>query len=110
MKKFIAIYHAPAEAMAQSVNATPEEREAGMKLWFDWKENNGDKVIELGAPLGGGLSITPDGQLTDSTKEVAGYSFVQGESQEDAQKLFDGHPHLSWHPKAYIELHEVIDL
>lgn len=110
MKKFIAIYHAPAEALKQSINATPEEKEAGMKLWFDWKEKNGNAVIELGAPLAGGLSIDSKGNLADSTKEVVGYSVVEGDSRETAQKLFEDHPHLNWHPKASVELHEVVNM
>lgn len=34
MKKFIVTYHAPIEALAKMGEATPEQREEGMKPWM----------------------------------------------------------------------------
>jgi len=110
MKKFIAIYHAPAEALAANADATPEQKEAGMKAWFDWKEKFPTNVEELGAPLGGGTSIFQDGSTADSSKEVAGYSIITATDKEAALAVFKGHPHLSWHPEAYVEIHEVMKM
>jgi len=107
MKKFVALYHAPAEALAQMANATPEQKMEGMKPWMAWKEKVGSGIVDLGAPLFGGQSISKGGQWGGSSKEVSGYSIVQGESLEAAQALFEDHPHLNWHPAASIELHEL---
>ena len=35
MKKFLVIYHAPAEAMEMMANASPEEKAEGMKPWME---------------------------------------------------------------------------
>lgn len=107
MKKFVALYHAPAEAHAQMANATPEQKMEGMKPWMAWKEKVGEGVIDFGAPLFGGQTLSSGGQWGSSSKEVSGYSIVQAESLEGAKNLFVGHPHLSWHPTASIELHEL---
>ena len=110
MKRFIAIYHAPPELLAQSANVSPEDRDESMKAWFAWKEKRGDAVVDFGAPLVGGISVHQDGTSRDSTKEVAGYSVIQAENKEKAIALFEGHPHLSWHPDAYIEIHETTEI
>ncbi len=110
MKKFIAIYHAAPEAMAQMSEATPEQKAEGMKYWLAWKEQVGSAMVDFGAPLMGGVAISPSGDKTGSSKQVSGDSIVQAESAEAAQALFDGHPHLQWHPTASIEVHECIDM
>jgi hypothetical protein len=69
----------------------------------------GSRLIDLGAPLGGGKSLTAEGSLTPSTKDVAGYSFLEAENWEELMDLLTGHPHLSgWHPEATIEVHETM--
>ncbi len=110
MKKFIAIYHAAPEAMAQMSEATPEQKNEGMKHWMAWKEKAGNAVLDFGAPLMGGIAIDTSGTKTTSTKQVSGYSIVQAEDAEAAQALFNGHPHLHWHPTASVELHEFVEM
>ena len=51
MKKFMVIYHAPADAFANMPEMTPEQVEAGMKLWNDWRESAGAAVVDFGSPL-----------------------------------------------------------
>jgi hypothetical protein len=108
-KRFLIIYHAPMDAMAQTANNTPEQLEAGMALWNAWAERVGSRLIDFGAPLGGSKSLTAEGSLLPSTKEVAGYSFLEAEDWEELMDLLTGHPHLSgWHPEATIEVHETM--
>jgi hypothetical protein len=108
-KRFLIIYHAPMDAIAQTANNTPEQLEAGMAMWNAWAERLGSRLIDLGAPLGGGKSLTAEGSLTPSTKDVAGYSFLEAENWEELMDLLTGHPHLSgWHPEATIEVHETM--
>ena len=110
MKRFIAIYHAAPEAMAQMTKATPEQKAEGMKYWLTWKEQVGNALIDFGSPLMGGIAISPSGDKTSSSKQVSGYSIVQAENAEAAQALFNGHPHLHWHPTASIEVHECVEM
>ncbi|MCH8903260.1 MAG: hypothetical protein IIA45_05035 [Bacteroidetes bacterium] len=109
MKKYIVIYHAPAEAMAKFADVTPEEREEGMKPWFEWKERLGDKLVDFGTPLMGGTKISPDGGSQMSTKDVTGYSIIQANDMEEAKSLMEGHPHLAWDGGCDIEVHESMD-
>ena len=110
MKKFIVLYHAPAEAMAEMANATEEQKAEGMKPWMAWKESLGDKLADFGAPLMTGVRIKPDGSTEPSTKEVTGYSMVLANSIEEAQGLMKNHPHLAWTGGCDIEIHEPIDM
>jgi hypothetical protein len=110
-KKFLLIYHAPADAQEQTANVTPEQQEAGMALWRAWAERVAGNLTDLGAPLVNGKRITSEGTSSPSTKDVAGYSLLQAEDWEELNSLLEGHPHLSgWHPEAAIEVHEVIIL
>ncbi len=106
MKKFIAVYYAPASAMAAMANVTPEQAAEGMKPWMAWKEKCGDAIVDMGAPLMPGAALDASGKWSGSSKEVTGYSILQGESAEQVKALFDGHPHLSWAPGTSIEVHE----
>ena len=110
MKKFIAIYHAAPEAMAQMTEATPEQLAEGMKYWMAWKDQVGDGIVDFGSPIMGGISMSPSGEISPSQKQVAGYSIVQAENAEAARAFFNGHPHLNWHPTATIEVHECADM
>ena len=110
MKKFIVIYHAPIDALQQTGNASPEEMEKGMEAWMTWAKNCGDKLVDLGNPLTGGVKLNTDGSSSASEKQVCGYSVLQAESMEDAKKLLEGHPHLGWNDACEIEVHEFMPL
>jgi hypothetical protein len=108
-KRFLIVYHAPLEAMEQTMNVTPEQQEAGMALWQAWAERVSNNLADLGAPLINGKRLTAEGTSTPSTKDVTGYSLLQAEDWDELQRLLEGHPHLSgWHPEATIEVHEVM--
>ena len=110
MKKFIVIYHAPADAMEQTANASPEEQAKGMEGWMQWAQKCGDKLVDMGTPLSNGQQLSPDGQSTPSNKDVAGYSVLQAGSMEEAKELLKGHPHLAWNADCSIEVHEAMPL
>lgn len=110
MKKFIVIYHAPAEAMEMMSNATEEQKMEGMKPWFAWKESVGDKLVDFGSPLWGGTRLLPDGTQKASTKEVTGYSILQANDLEEAKGLLSSHPHLTWTGGCDIEVHECVEM
>lgn len=110
MKKYIVIYHAPDELMAQSANASPEEMEKGMEPWMAWAAKCGDQLVDLGNPLMGGQKLLPDGNSLSSARGVVGYSILQAESMDAAKSLLLGHPHLEWNAACEIEVHEVMPL
>ena len=109
MKKFVVIYHAPADAQMESANMTPEQQAAGMKLWMEWAKQCGDKLVDLGQPLANGQALTPKGSSA-SAKQVAGYSVLQAKNMDEAKSLLEGHPHLAWNAACSIEVHEAMPL
>lgn len=108
MKKFIVIYHTPEAATGEAWKASPEEQAKGMEAWMTWAATTGDKLVDFGQPLGGGLLLTPGGGSTKSNKDVAGYSIIQAENMEDAKAILQGHPHLAWNADCSIEVHEAM--
>lgn len=106
MKKFIVLYHAPAEAVAAMGEPTPEQMKEGMKPWMEWAKKCGNKLVDLGTPLTNGQKVHPNGSSSNSTREVQGYSILDAESMEEAKSLLDGHPHLSWNDDCAIEIYE----
>ena len=111
MKKYLVIYHAPAEAMSQMDEATPEERAKGMDEWMQWAKNCGDKLVEMGSPLMSGFEINTSGKTKASTKNVRGYSIIQAEDMEEATSLIERNPHLNgWNDESTIEIHEFMPI
>jgi hypothetical protein len=108
-KRFLIIYHAPSDAMTQTMNASPEEMAEGMAMWKAWAKKAGSKLTDLGAPLVNGKRLHPNGSTGSSTKDVTGYSLIEADDWEDLMDLLSGHPHISgWHPEATIEIHETM--
>ena len=110
MKKFIVTYHAPAEALAEMADVSPEQKEEGMKPWMAWAEKCGSHLVDLGTSLAGGIRLNPDGSDNPSTRQVCGYSILQAENMDVARALLRDHPHLKWLNTCQIELHESIPL
>lgn len=108
-KKFLIIYHAPIDALAQTANISPEEMAKGMALWKSWAKRAGNKLTDLGAPLVNGKRLHPNGSSAPSTRDVSGYSLLEAEDWDEIADLLLGHPHISgWHPEATIEVHEAM--
>lgn len=106
MKKYLAIYYAPVEAMAEFVKATPEQKLEGLKGWFAWKDKLNGQLVDFGTPLMPGNVKSSQSNWSQSASEVTGYSIVQAEDLISAKSLFEDHVHLNSHPKASIEVHE----
>ena len=110
MKKFLVIYHTPAEAAAKMATLSKEDQAKGMEGWMTWATKCGDKLVDMGAPLMSGQQLSPDGKSTNSTKNVNGYSILQAENMKAAIALLQGHPHLGWNAECTIEVHETMPL
>lgn len=108
-KRFLVIYHAPIEAMAQMEGASPEEQAAGMVQWMDWANKVGERLLDMGAPLMNGKRINWLGDQEPSTKDVTGYSVILAEDLDHVLRLLESNPHISgWHPDATVEVHETV--
>jgi hypothetical protein len=112
MKKFVALYLAPASAIEQMKEhmkkAGPEQAKAGMELWMKWAKQHERSIVELGAPLGKTKKITASG-ASDTRNDVTGYSIVQAETHDAAAKMFEGHPHFHV-PGGSVEVLEVMPI
>ena len=92
MKKFLVLYRSAAASMAEIPFGTPEEREAEMAKWMAWGTGAGTALVDWGAPLGESATIKGGAR----SGVVEGFSIVQADTIEAAQRLFDGHPHLGF--------------
>ena len=110
MKKYIVIYHAPAEAMQPNENASEEDMKKGMEQWMVWAEKCGDGLVDMGTPLGGGQKLLPDGSSKNSSGQAVGYSVLQAENMDAAKAMLMGHPHLAWNGACVIEVYQLMPL
>ena len=111
MKKFVALYLAPAAAIAQMrehVQKAPESAKAGMDAWMQWAKQHEESIVELGAPLGKTKQITAGG-AADTKNDITGYSIVQADTHDAAARIFDGHPALRM-PGGSIEVLECMPI
>jgi len=115
MKRFMAIYIGSANAMKKSawtrLDATERaEREAkGMTAWAEWMSVQGDKILDVGAPLGKTVRVSAEG-IADTSNNITGYVVVEAESQYAAAQLFEQHPHFSIFPGDCVEIMELLPM
>ena len=93
MKKFLVLYRAPLASFDQVMKASPEEQKAGMDAWTKWGQKAAKSIVDMGAPLGKALKVTPGG-VTPIRNDLGGYSIMQAESKEALAPVFEGHPHF----------------
>jgi hypothetical protein len=107
MTTYMLLYRAPTSAMEQMAGATPEQAQAGMDAWMRWAEQAGDRVVDLGAPLGESTVVGAPGDVDGS--HIAGYSLMQAGSVDELKDLLDAHPHLQM-GGASIQVLEVLQM
>lgn len=109
MKKFLILYKAPTSSFEQMMkNSTPEQQQAGMAAWMAWSKAAAASLVDMGAPLGKSLNVTPDG-ASSSVNDLGGYSIMHGESKEAIAATLKGHPHFMM-PQGSIEIVEVMPI
>jgi hypothetical protein len=108
MKKFLVLYKAPLASFDQMMQATPEQQKAGMDAWMAWSKKAASTIVDMGAPLGKSLKVTPT-EATATRNELGGYSVLQAESKEALAETMKGHPHFMT-PSGYIEIVEMMPL
>ena len=108
MKKFLVLYKAPTSAFEQMQKATPEQQKAGMEGWMAWSKKAASSIVDMGAPLGKSLRVTPGG-AAPSSNDLGGYSILQAESKEALAETMKGHPHFMM-PEGFIEIIDVMPI
>ena len=108
MTKYLFTYHAPMTP-ADAAPPTPEQMEAVMGQWNAWAGKVGDRMVDFGTPLDGGVQVTPEG-TSPSTREVVGYTLIEADSMDDALALAKDHPHLNMPGGCAIEVHEALPI
>ncbi|HEY2900052.1 MAG TPA: hypothetical protein VGL59_05730 [Polyangia bacterium] len=108
MKKFLVLYKAPNTSFEQMMKASPEQQKAGMDAWMAWGKKAGGGVVDMGAPLGKSLKVTPAG-ASPTKNDLGGYSIMQGESKEALAATLKGHPHFMM-PDGFIEIVELMPM
>ena len=65
-----------------------------MDAWMAWFAEIADSVVDRGAPLGPGREVTPTGarDLPTEADAATGYTVVEAESMEAAEKLLEHCP------------------
>lgn len=96
MKRYMALYLAPASAVRQMMKAaTPDQMKAEMEVWAKWMRKNEKAIVDQGAPLGRTKRIAATG-VSGTKNQITGYTVVQGKSHDSVAKIFQRHPHLRW--------------
>ena len=91
MPKYMMVYRGVATDMA---DMTEDQAAEVMRKWGVWMDEVGSALVDVGNPFGPGKSIVDDGTTGDPA-DLSGYSIVEADSLEGAEKLADGHPYLS---------------
>ena len=77
-----------------------------MGEWNAWAGRVGDRLVDFGTPLAGGVRVTRDG-TSPSTREVVGYSIIEADDLTRCPRIgAQGHPHLNMPGGCEIEVHE----
>lgn len=106
--KFMALYMAPASAIAEMMKMSEADGKKEMDAWMAWEASNKKAIADIGTPLGKTKSVTSSG-VSDTHNEVTGFTIVEADSHDAAAKLFAGHPHLK-HKGCRVEVLPFVDI
>ena len=91
------------EAWSKTPLEDRQAQEADLKAkWDAWMVTNKAMMAGPTAGVGKTKRVTTQG-VADAKNDIMMYSVVQGESQEEVAKAFEGHPHLEI-PEAWIDI------
>jgi hypothetical protein len=107
-KKFLALYLAPAQVLADWAKTDSTTRQAAEEKmrteWQLWMRDHA-QMISVTEAAGKTKSITSSG-LSDTRNDIMLYSIVEAESHDIAAKAFERHPHLQI-PQSSIQVTEI---
>jgi hypothetical protein len=95
MARFIVLYRAPQEVAERFATATPEQAQAGIRLWREWFDQLGPALVDPGRPLGNARTVSLEG-IAAAPTEVIGMTILQADTIDDALGMVRDHHHLQW--------------
>jgi hypothetical protein len=113
MKTFMAVFTGSPNAFENYMKRFPneEERKAndrkGIEAWHKWVDDHAASIVDGGGPLGKTKRVAKGG-VSDVRNNLAGYTVLRAESQEQAAKMFLDHPHFTIFPGDGVEIMEVM--
>ena len=112
MKNYLAIFLGTAAAM-EAWKAMPEadrkaKEQEGMQAWGTWMSDHKDAVVQ-GSPLGKTKKVSKSG-IEDVRNDMGAWTLVKAESQEEAAKMFENHPHFTIFPGDRVEVMECLPI
>jgi len=107
MKKYLVLYLSSVPASEQMSKSSPEQAKAGMDLWMAWAKKAGSGIVDMGAPVGKGIKVAPNGASSPTESKITGFGILQAESTQALQEILKNHPHFKA-PGASIEAFEFL--
>jgi hypothetical protein len=113
MKQFLAVFLGSPDAMAKYMAMDEAKRKEndkkGMEGWMKWATDHKGDIVQMGSPLGKTKKVDKNG-VSDIKNEMGAWTVVQAESQEDAAKMFENHPHFMVFPGERVEVMEMLPI
>ena len=94
MARYLILYNALEPSSTFMAKFTPEQIQAGMKAWMDWKDGLEKSVVfDFGMPVEAVSRVNSDGVL-HSDNLTSGYSTMEADSKDLIIAALRTHPHL----------------
>jgi hypothetical protein len=91
MPKYLITYHG-----GEGMPASDEARQQVMAAFMAWVQSTGDAMIDPGAPLGRGRTVTSQGDnATPASEPTAGYTVIEADDLDTAVGLVRSHPFIT---------------
>jgi hypothetical protein len=102
------LFKSDVSATEQMANATPEQMQASMQAWVQWKDDLDATIgFDWGLPLQTVAEVKPS-IVAEGTSTVTGYAIMQGDKQA-ITNILQSHPHLQI-PGTSIDVLEMISM
>jgi hypothetical protein len=85
--------------------ATPPD--ASHEGWPAWFGQIGGALIDIASPMANGHTVHADGTVADIASNLNGYSLIQADDLDAAERLVKDHPFLKHGDEYAIEIFEV---
>ncbi len=105
MAKYLVLYRASLSAPEQMASGTPEQAQAGMKLWMQWAGKAGSAIVDMGSPL---RSVATLGKA--GLPLIGGFSVLEADDSDALKDLLDDHPHFRTPGDSGIEVLEFLSI
>jgi hypothetical protein len=93
--KYMVLYRSSVSPKEQMASTDSEAAKAGMELWMNWAGRVGTAMADMGSPVGSVATVTASGSTGDASRPfIGGFSVLEADSLDAAEKLLDDHPHF----------------